>query len=35
MLERYVKTVDEHLRKVVCTHQLYCDERLPIFLLAY
>jgi hypothetical protein len=35
MVERYVKTVDELLRKVVSTHQRDWDERLPIFLLAY
>jgi hypothetical protein len=35
MVERYVKTVEEHLRKVVSTHQQDWEERLPIFLLAY
>jgi hypothetical protein len=35
MVERYVKTVEEHLRKVVSTHQGDWDERLPSFLLAY
>jgi len=35
MVERYVKTIKEHLRKVVSTHQWDWDERLPIFLLAY
>jgi hypothetical protein len=35
MVERYVKTIEEHLRKVVSTHQKDWDERLPIFLLAY
>jgi hypothetical protein len=35
MMERYVKTFKEHLRKVVSTHQRYWDERLPIFLRAY
>jgi hypothetical protein len=35
MVERYVKTIEEHLRKVVSTHQGDWDERLPIFLLAY
>jgi hypothetical protein len=35
MVERYVKTAEEHLRKVVSTHQRDWDERLPIFLLAY
>jgi hypothetical protein len=33
--ERYVKTIEEHLWKVVSTHQRDWDERLPIFLLAY
>jgi hypothetical protein len=35
MVELYVKTIEEHLRKVVSTHQRDWDERLPIFLLAY
>jgi hypothetical protein len=35
MVERYVKTIEEHLRKVVSTYQRDWDERLPIFLLAY
>jgi 2-iminoacetate synthase ThiH len=35
MVGRYVKTLKEHLRKVVPTHQRDWDERLPIFLLAY
>ena len=35
MVECYVKTIEEHLRKVVSTHQRDWDERLPIFLLAY
>ena len=35
MVERYVHTIKEHLRKVVSTHQRDWDERLPIFLLAY
>jgi hypothetical protein len=34
MVERYVKTVEEHLRKAVSTHQRDWNERLPIFLLA-
>jgi len=34
-VERYVKTIEEHLRKVVSTHRWDWDERLPIFLLAY
>ncbi|PNF18926.1 hypothetical protein B7P43_G15981 [Cryptotermes secundus] len=35
MVERYVKTIEEHLRKVVTSHQRDWDERLPLFLLAY
>jgi hypothetical protein len=35
MVERNVKTVEEHMRKVVSNHQRDWDERLPIFLLAY
>jgi hypothetical protein len=35
MVERYVKTVEELLKKVASTHQRDWDERLPIFLLAY
>jgi hypothetical protein len=35
MAERYVRTIEEHLRKVVSTHQRNWDDRLPIFLLAY
>jgi transposase InsO family protein len=35
MVERYIKTIEEHLRKVVAPHQRDCDERLPLFLLAY
>jgi hypothetical protein len=35
MVERYMKTIEEHLRKVVSTHQRDWDERVPIFLLAY
>jgi hypothetical protein len=35
MVERYIKTVDERLRKVVASHQRDWDARLPIFLLAY
>jgi hypothetical protein len=35
IVERHVKTTEEHLRKVVSTHQRYWDERLPFFLLAY
>jgi hypothetical protein len=35
MVERYEKLIEEHLRKVVSTHQRDWDERLSIFLLAY
>jgi hypothetical protein len=35
MVGRYMKTVEEHMRKVVSTHQRDWDERLPVFLLAY
>jgi hypothetical protein len=35
MADRYLKTVEEHLRKVVTMHQRVWDERLPIFLLDY
>jgi hypothetical protein len=35
MVERYVKTIEEHLRKVVSSNQRDWDERIPIFLLAY
>jgi hypothetical protein len=35
MVERYIKTIEEHLRKVVATHQKDWDEGLPLFLLAY
>jgi hypothetical protein len=35
MVERYTKTVEEHLRKVVALHQRDWDARLPTFLLAY
>jgi hypothetical protein len=31
MAELYVKTIEEHLRKVVSDHQRDWDERLPIF----
>ncbi|XP_033607654.1 uncharacterized protein LOC117282386 [Cryptotermes secundus] len=34
-VERYVKTIEEHLRKIVASHQRDWDERLPLFLLAY
>jgi hypothetical protein len=32
---RYIKTVEEHLRRVVASHQRDWDARLPNFLLAY
>jgi hypothetical protein len=35
MAERYIKTVEEYLRKVVASHQRDWDAKLPIFLLAY
>jgi transposase len=35
MVERYVKTIEEHLRKVVASNQRDWDEKLPLFLLAY
>ena len=35
MVECYVKTIEEHLRKIVTSHQRDWDERLPLFLLAY
>jgi hypothetical protein len=35
MVERYIKTIEEHLRKVVASHQRDWDERLDLFLLAY
>jgi hypothetical protein len=34
MVERYVKTIEEHLRNVVSSNQRDWDERIPIFLLA-
>jgi predicted metal-dependent hydrolase len=34
MVEHYVKTVDEHLRKMVSTNQRDWNGRLPTFLLA-
>jgi hypothetical protein len=35
LVERYIKTVEERLRKVVTSHQRDWDERLPLFLLVY
>jgi hypothetical protein len=34
-VERYIKTVEEHLRKVIAFHQRYWDSRLHILLMAY
>jgi hypothetical protein len=35
MVQRYIKTVEEHLRKVVASHQKDWDSGLPNFVLAY
>jgi hypothetical protein len=35
MVEHYNKTIEEHLGKVVASHQRNWDERLHLFLLAY
>jgi len=35
MVERYVKTFEEHLRKLVTSHQRDWNERIPLFLMAY
>jgi hypothetical protein len=35
MVEHYIKTIKEHLQKVVASHQRDWDERLPLFLVAY
>jgi transposase InsO family protein len=35
VMERYVKTIEKHLRMVSSIHQRDWDERLPIFLLTY
>jgi hypothetical protein len=35
MVERYIMKIEEHLRKVVASHQRDWDEGLPLFLLAY
>jgi hypothetical protein len=35
VMKRYIKTAEEHLRKVVASHQRDRDARLPLFLLAY
>jgi hypothetical protein len=35
MVERYIKTVEEQLRKIVASNQRDWDKRLPHFLLTY
>jgi hypothetical protein len=35
MMKHYIKTVEEHLRKVITANQRDCNTRLPIFLLVY
>jgi hypothetical protein len=35
MLERYIKTIEEHQRKVFASHQRDWDDILPLFILAY
>jgi hypothetical protein len=35
MVERYIRTVQEHLRKAVASNQKAWDAKLPHFLLAY
>jgi hypothetical protein len=35
MVKRYIKTVQEHLRKVVASNQKDWDAMLPLFILAY
>jgi transposase InsO family protein len=30
MVEHYIKTIKEHMWKVVASHQRDCDERLPL-----
>jgi hypothetical protein len=35
MVEHYIKMIEEHLRKVIASHQRDWDEGLPLFLLAY
>jgi hypothetical protein len=35
MVERYIKTVEQHLRKVVASNLKDWDAMLPLFLLAY
>jgi hypothetical protein len=35
MVERYIKTVQKHLREVISMNHRDWDKRLPLFLLAY
>ena len=35
MVERFNRTMEEHLSKVVAEHQKYWDQHLLLFLLAY
>jgi hypothetical protein len=35
MVKRHIKTVEEHLQKIVASHQRDWDSRISIFLLAY
>jgi hypothetical protein len=35
MLQRYVTTVEQHLKNVVSTHQRDWDKKLPLFLQVY
>jgi transposase InsO family protein len=35
MVERYIKMIEDHLQKVVASHQRDSDDRLLLFLLAY
>jgi transposase InsO family protein len=34
-LERYINTIEEHLQKVVTSHNIDWNEKLTLFLLAY
>jgi hypothetical protein len=34
MAQRYIKTIEEHLRKIVASNQKEWDEGLPLYLLA-
>lgn len=35
MVERFNRTIEEHLKKVVDAHQKDWDEHIPLFLMAY